>query len=101
MIVSSGRPSPPTSSKPRRTPNRGVPAGSNRRVPGLRRAEVAALAGVSAGVLDAIARALRLDDAERAHLYDLARAADGSPLPRRRCPSSRGDSKNADTSQHI
>ena len=79
-----------------------LPAGTNRRVPGLRRSEVAALAGVSieyyaklergvlagvsAGVLDAIARALQLDDAERAHLFDLAHAADGSALvrPRRR-----------------
>jgi transcriptional regulator with XRE-family HTH domain len=88
------------------TPERaGLPAGTNRRVPGLRRAEVAALAGVSieyysklergtlagvsAGVLDAIARALQLDDAERAHLFDLARAADGSGAlirPRRRRP---------------
>lgn len=72
----------------------GVPAGTNRRVPGLRRSEVAALAsisveyyaklergalaGVSAGVLDAIAQALRLDDAERAHLFDLALAAGGT-----------------------
>ena len=80
----------------------GLPAGTNRRVPGLRRTEVAvlagvsieyysklergALAGVSAGVLDAIARALRLDDAERAHLFDLAQAADSGTLmrPRRR-----------------
>jgi transcriptional regulator with XRE-family HTH domain len=70
-----------------------------RRVPGLRREEVALLAGVSvdyytrlergnaAGVsetvLDALARALQLDDAERAHLFDLARAPI-SPLPRRR-----------------
>jgi transcriptional regulator with XRE-family HTH domain len=80
-----------------------LPAGTNRRVPGLRRGEVAALAGVSieyyaklergvlagvsAGVLDAIARALQLDDAERAHLFDLAHAADGSSAlvrPRRR-----------------
>ena len=79
-----------------------LPAGTNRRVPGLRRSEVAALArvsieyysklergalgGVSAGVLDAVARALQLDDAERAHLFDLAHAADGSALvrPRRR-----------------
>jgi transcriptional regulator with XRE-family HTH domain len=76
--------------------------GTNRRVPGLRRSEVAtlagvsieyysklergALAGVSAGVLDAIARALQLDDAERAHLFDLAHAAGSSALvrPRRR-----------------
>ncbi|SCE93094.1 helix-turn-helix domain-containing protein [Micromonospora mirobrigensis] len=83
----------------------GLPAGGTRRVPGLRRSEVALLAGVSieyysklergnlAGVspsvLNAIARALRLDDAERAHLVDLARAADGSSAlmrPRRRTP---------------
>jgi transcriptional regulator with XRE-family HTH domain len=65
-----------------------------RRVPGLRRGEVAAMAGVSveyysklergaiagvsASVLDAIARALQLDDAERAHLFHLAQAADGT-----------------------
>jgi transcriptional regulator with XRE-family HTH domain len=79
-----------------------LPAGTNRRVPGLRRSEVAALAGVSieyyaklergalagvsAGVLDAIARALQLDDAERAHLFELAHLADGSAMvrPRRR-----------------
>jgi transcriptional regulator with XRE-family HTH domain len=83
----------------------GLPAGSNRRVPGLRRGEVAALAdvsieyysklergtlaGVSAGVLDAIARALRLDDAERAHLFDLARAADGTSAIIRRRPRSK------------
>ena len=63
-------------------------------MPGLRRSEVAALAGVSveyyaklergslagvsAAVLDAIARALQLDDAERAHLLHLAHAADGT-----------------------
>ena len=35
-----------------------------------------AIAGVSASVLDAIARALQLDDAERAHLFHLAQAAD-------------------------
>jgi transcriptional regulator with XRE-family HTH domain len=81
----------------------GLPAAGQRRVPGLRRSEVAALAGmsveyyaklergalagVSAGVLDAIARALRLDDAERAHLLRLAHEADGSNAllrPRRR-----------------
>src|SRR3954462_15514332 len=61
-----------------------------RRVPGLRREEVADLAGVSVdyytqlergdvdgasdGVLNAVARALQLDDAERLHLFDLARA---------------------------
>lgn len=81
----------------------GLPAGSNRRVQGLRRSEVATLAGVSVEyytklergaisgaspeVLDAVAKALRLDDAERAHLFDLAQAA--SPVarpPRRRNP---------------
>ena len=74
--------------------------GGQRRVPGLRRAEVALLAGVSPdyyvrlergnltgvsdSVLEAIARALRLDDAEREHLFDLARAANTSPRARRR-----------------
>ena len=70
----------------------GLPAvGNRRRVPGLRREEVAMLAGISAdyytrlergnlsgvsdGVLEALATALRLDDAERSHLDDLARFA--------------------------
>lgn len=73
----------------------GIITGGNRRVPGLRRSEVATLAGVSveyyaklergaiagasAAVLDAVAQALQLDDTERAHLLDLARAADGIP----------------------
>ncbi|WP_030353999.1 helix-turn-helix domain-containing protein [Streptomyces scopuliridis] len=72
----------------------------NRRVPGLRRNEVADLAGisveyyaqlergnlsgVSGSVLDALARALRLDEAERAHLADLARAAGPAPRARRK-----------------
>jgi transcriptional regulator with XRE-family HTH domain len=66
----------------------GLPAGRQRRVPGLRREEVAHLAGVSVdyltrleqsraaspsrSVLDALARALRLSDDERAHLFRLA-----------------------------
>ena len=74
--------------------------GSRRRVPGLRREEVALLAGVSADyytrlergntagvseqVLDAIARALQLDEPERAHLFDLARARQTTHRPRRR-----------------
>lgn len=81
----------------------GVPTTGQRRVPGLRRSEVASLAGmsveyyaklergslggVSAGILDALARALQLDDAERAHLLHLAHAAAGSSAvlrPRRR-----------------
>jgi hypothetical protein len=40
--------------------------------------ERGALGGVSASVLDAIARALQLDEAERAHLFHLAQAADGT-----------------------
>ena len=51
------------------------------------RLERGALGGVSASVLDAIARALRLDDAERSHLFNLAQAADGTSemlRPRRR-----------------
>jgi transcriptional regulator with XRE-family HTH domain len=67
-----------------------VPDDDVRRVPGLRREEVAELAGMSVdyytqvergdvagasdSVLNAVARALRLDDAERLHLFDLARA---------------------------
>jgi transcriptional regulator with XRE-family HTH domain len=79
----------------------GLPSfGGTRRVAGLRRAEVAMLAGVSPdyytrlergnlsgvsdSVLDAIARALQLDDAERSHLHDLARAANTSTRNRRR-----------------
>ncbi|MER7687208.1 helix-turn-helix transcriptional regulator [Streptomyces sp. NPDC097610] len=70
----------------------GLPVyGGNRRVPGLRREEVALLAGMSVdyyvrlergnlsgasdSVLDALAHALQLDEAERTHLYDLARAS--------------------------
>jgi len=77
----------------------GLPAyGGNRRVAGLRREEVALLAGVSVdyytrlergrahgaspGVLDGIARALHLDEAERTHLFDLARAAAAPAAPR-------------------
>lgn len=84
----------------------GLPVVGHRRVPGLRRSEVASLAGVSieyysrlergslagvsATILDAIARALRLDDAEREHLFHLAQAADGTSAiirPRRRRPA--------------
>jgi transcriptional regulator with XRE-family HTH domain len=83
----------------------GLPAyGGNRRVTGLRREEVALLAGVSIdyyvrlergrasgasdSVLEGIARALHLDEAERAHLFDLARAAvPAAPqAPRRPAP---------------
>ncbi|GAA3105147.1 helix-turn-helix transcriptional regulator [Streptosporangium carneum] len=77
----------------------GLVPGARRRVPGLRREEVAVLAGVSTDwytrlekghisgvsedVLNAVARALQLDDAERAHLFDLAHAASPRPPTRR------------------
>lgn len=90
-----------TSRRARITPDQaGLPTYGNRRVPGLRRTEVAVLAGVSVpyytriergdmhgvsdGVLDALARALQLDDAERTHLFDLARTAQLAVTPRRR-----------------
>ena len=73
----------------------GIAASSRRRVPGLRRDELALLAGIStecytrleqgrdrhpsAQVLDALARALRLDDDATTHLHELA-----TPAPRRR-----------------
>ncbi|TWH08979.1 transcriptional regulator with XRE-family HTH domain [Rhodococcus rhodochrous J45] len=84
------------------TPDKaGLPAyGGNRRVPGLRREEVAMLAGVSVDyytrlergnlggvseeVLEALAEALQLDEAERGHLFDLARAANASGAARSR-----------------
>ncbi len=83
----------------------GLPAGGRRRVPGLRREEVAVLAGVSTewytrlekghisgvsdDVLDAVARALRLDQDERAYLFTLAHAA----RPARRAPARRSDAQ--------
>jgi transcriptional regulator with XRE-family HTH domain len=78
----------------------GLPTYGKRRVPGLRREEVGSLAGVSVeyykrlergnvsgvseSVLEGLAHALQLDDAERAHLYDLARAANPVASRRRR-----------------
>jgi len=91
-----------TSRRARITPDEvGLVTYGPRRVPGLRREEVAVLAGVSVpyytrlergdmngvseSVLGALAGALQLDDAERAHLLDLARAAHPTPTrPRRR-----------------
>jgi transcriptional regulator with XRE-family HTH domain len=91
-----------TSRRARVTPEQaGLPVyGANRRVPGLRREEVALLAGVSVdyytrlergnlggvseAVLEALAQALQLDEAERGHLFDLARAASTTARPRRR-----------------
>ncbi|MBE1582974.1 helix-turn-helix transcriptional regulator [Nonomuraea angiospora] len=81
----------------------GLPTSGRRRVPGLRREEVAVLAGVSTewytrlekghisgvseDVIDAVARALQLEEDERTYLFDLARAA----RPARRTPSRRKD----------
>ena len=76
--------------------------GTNRRVAGLRREEVALLAGVSTdyytrlergnlsgvseSVLEALAGALQLDESERTHLLDLARAANTGGRQRRTAP---------------
>src|SRR5215218_4759734 len=90
-----------TSRRARITPEQaGLVSYGSRRVPGLRREEVAVLAGVSVpyytriergdlngvsdGVLEALARALQLDEAERTHLFDLARALRPTSSPRRR-----------------
>lgn len=77
----------------------GIIGGGRRRVQGLRREEVAMLAGMSSDyyakmergnlagvspeVLNALALALRLDEAETDHLHDLARAAEPAPIRRR------------------
>jgi transcriptional regulator with XRE-family HTH domain len=77
-----------------------VYGGDRRRVPGLRRSEVASLAGISPeymtklergnatgvsdSVIDGLAHALQLDEAERAHLEDLLRTAGTTRQPRRR-----------------
>jgi transcriptional regulator with XRE-family HTH domain len=79
--------------------------GGSRRVKGLRREELALisgmsvdyyirlergnLTGVSESVLESLSRALRLDDAEHAHLFDLARAQNASATTRRKTPTSR------------
>jgi transcriptional regulator with XRE-family HTH domain len=93
-----------TSRRARITPEQaGLPLyGTNRRVIGLRREEVALLAdvstdyytrlergnltGVSESVLEALASALQLDESERSHLLDLARAANASGRQRRAAP---------------
>ncbi|AWB86786.1 helix-turn-helix transcriptional regulator [Mycetocola zhujimingii] len=84
----------------------GLPRGSDRRVPGLRRGEAAALAGVSVeyyarlergaiggasdAVLDGLAQALLMDAAEREHLYRLARQTDrGAAAPRAKAKAAR------------
>src|SRR5947209_17832630 len=90
-----------TTRRARLTPEQvGLPATRSRRVPGLRRSEVASVAGLSveyyarlergqiagasSGVLDALARALQLDETERAHLFDCSgrrRHPDFGPTP--------------------
>ncbi|MBM7489387.1 transcriptional regulator with XRE-family HTH domain [Micromonospora luteifusca] len=110
-----------TTRRERLTPEQaGVPFfGGRRRVKGLRREEVAMLAGmstdyytrlergnltgVSHSVLDALAHALQLDEAERAHLFDLAETANvpkpGHPPRRvaRRTPVRAGVQRILDT----
>lgn len=94
-----------SSRRARLTPEQvGLPTfGGNRRVPGLRREEVAMLSGVSVdyyvrlergdiggvseSVLDALATTLRLDEAEREYLFDLARAAGPARTKRRARPT--------------
>jgi hypothetical protein len=95
-----------TSRREKVTPEQvGLPTYGPRRVKGLRREEVASLAGVSVeyykrlergnaggvsdSVLEALAGALRLDDAERAHLHDLARAVNPVAPKRRRASQQR------------
>jgi transcriptional regulator with XRE-family HTH domain len=91
-----------SSRRARITPEQaGLTSYGSRRVPGLRREEVAVLAGLSVpyytrlergdiggaseSVLEALTQALQLDDAERAHLFDLARTAQPTTArPRRR-----------------
>jgi transcriptional regulator with XRE-family HTH domain len=93
-----------TSRRDRLTPDQaGIPLyGTNRRVAGLRRDEVAVLTGVSTDyytrmergnltgvsepVLEALASALQLDESERTHLLDLARAANAGSRQRRTSP---------------
>ncbi|MET0886077.1 MAG: helix-turn-helix transcriptional regulator [Mycetocola sp.] len=107
-----------TSRRAKLTPQQaGLPDfGGRRRVPGLRREEVALVAGLSAeyykriergnaagvsdAVLDGISRALQLDEAEHAHLYDLVRAANAGAHPQRR-PQSRKSQVSASMQQTI
>src|ERR1700754_5120229 len=93
-----------TTRRARVTPEEaGIPAHGRRRVAGLRRGEVAALAGVSVeyytrlergnlagasdSVLSGLARALQLDDTETTYLHNLARAAGPAPARARRSQS--------------
>ncbi|SBS71657.1 helix-turn-helix transcriptional regulator [uncultured Microbacterium sp.] len=91
--------------------------GGRRRVPGLRREEVALLAGMSAeyykrlergnatgvsdAVVDGVSRALQLDEAEHAHLYDLIRTANAGAHPQRRRQPARKTQLTAGMQQTI
>lgn len=108
-----------TSRRAKLTPTQaGLPDfGGRRRVPGLRREEVALLAGMSAeyykrlergnvtgvseAVIDGISRALQLDEAEHAHLNDLIRAANAGVHPQRRRAASRKVQLSAGMQQTI
>ncbi|WP_432076386.1 helix-turn-helix transcriptional regulator [Streptomyces wuyuanensis] len=100
----------------------GLPVTGRRRVAGLRREEVADLAGVSAvyytrleqgrarnpsgAVLDALARVLRLDPTERAHLHDLARrsvrhAAPAAAVGGRSAAAGQGDQEGPGDTGHA
>jgi transcriptional regulator with XRE-family HTH domain len=97
-----------TTRRARITPEQaGLPTygGRSRRVSGLRREEVALLAGISVeyytrlergnatgaseSVLEGISRALQLDEAEQTHLYALVRTANATSVTRRRAPQAR------------
>jgi transcriptional regulator with XRE-family HTH domain len=108
-----------TTRRARLTPDQaGLPQfGGRRRVPGLRREEVALLAGmsteyyvrlergnatgVSESILDGISRALRLDAAEQSHLRDLVRTANEGANTRRQRKSSRQQQIHAGVQQTI
>ena len=107
-----------TSRRARLTPQQaGLPDfGGRRRVPGLRREEVALLAGMSTeyyirlergsaagfsdAVLDGVSQALQLDDAERAHLFNLVRGTEVGMSPARR-PAQRRAQVRASLQQTI
>ncbi|KJL48404.1 hypothetical protein RS84_01163 [Microbacterium hydrocarbonoxydans] len=108
-----------TSRRGRLTPEDvGLPDfGGRRRVPGLRREEVALVAGMSAeyykrlergnaagvseAVIDGVSRALQLDEAEHAHLHDLIRAANAGAHPRPRRHPARKTQLTPDMRQTI
>lgn len=91
--------------------------GGRRRVAGLRREEVALLAGmsveyyvrlergnaagVSEAILDGISRALQLDDAEHAHLYDLVKQSNAGTHPQRRRGPTRPERVRSSVQQTI